>query len=235
MRHGRSQTFQTTNNLKECALRLWDHGWELEDICEAFGVSQRSCYRWRQIFEECGTATKPPSPLTGHTRTIMQALLMAVKDLFAEDSDLFLDEVCTWLTIEHNITVSTSTLSCNLKDAGLTRKILRKLASECDENNRTYARHYGRAPSGDRAQLTDVFVRGDRYSLCAAMTVQGYIAAQVVEGSFDAQEFYDFIAEDVLPHMHPFPGEHSVIVLDNCRIHHNEDLVDLVESAGLFL
>ncbi|KAG2749003.1 hypothetical protein P692DRAFT_20654569, partial [Suillus brevipes Sb2] len=103
---------------------------------------------------------------------------------------------------------------------------------ETSKNDRTYARHYGRAPSGDRAQLTDVFVRGDRYSLCAAMTVEGYIAAQVVEGSFDAQEFYDFVAEDVLPHMNPFPAERSIIVLDNCRIHHSEDLVDLVESAG---
>ncbi|KAG2749004.1 Homeodomain-like protein, partial [Suillus brevipes Sb2] len=109
-----------SNDLKDCALRLWDHGWDLEDICEAFGVSERSCYRWRRIFEECGTATKPPSPLTGRTRTITRALLMAVEDLFAEDSDLFLDEVCTWLAIEHDIIVSTSTLSRNLKDAGLT-------------------------------------------------------------------------------------------------------------------
>jgi hypothetical protein len=58
---------------------------------------------------------------------------MAVKDLFAEDSDLFLDEVCTWLAIEHDIIFSTSTLSRNLKDAGLTRKVLRKLTSERDE------------------------------------------------------------------------------------------------------
>ncbi|KAG2150764.1 hypothetical protein DEU56DRAFT_869105 [Suillus clintonianus] len=225
-----------SNNLKDCALRLWNHGWELADICEAFGVSERSCYRWRRIFEEC-------------------ALLMAIEDLFTVYSDLFLDEVCTWLAVSHDIVVSTSTLSRNLKEAGLTCKILRKLASERDEarreefkaslrndfigdgsefvvidetskNDRTYARHYGRAPRGHRAQLTDVFVQGDRI---------GYIAAHVVEGSLNSREFYDFIAEDVLPHMSPFPGERSIIVLDNCRIHHSEDLVDLVESAGLFL
>ncbi|KAG1718100.1 hypothetical protein EDB19DRAFT_1651424, partial [Suillus lakei] len=83
----------------------------------------RNCYCWQWIFEECGTATKPPSPLMGRTRTIMQALLTAVEDLFAEDSDLFPDEVCTqWLAIEHDIIVSTSTLSLarNLGDAGLT-------------------------------------------------------------------------------------------------------------------
>ncbi|OJA19090.1 hypothetical protein AZE42_03733, partial [Rhizopogon vesiculosus] len=29
------------------------------------------------------------------------------------------------------------------------------------------------------------------------MTIDGYLAARVVEGSFDSQEFYDFVAEDV--------------------------------------
>jgi len=34
--------------------------------------------------------------------------------------------------------------------------------------------------------------------------------------------------------MKPFPDERSVLVLDNCRIHHNEALVELVQSAGMF-
>ena len=37
-----------------------------------------------------------------------------------------------------------------------------------------------------------MFVRRDHYSLCAAMTVEGYIAARAIEGSFDGQEFHDF-------------------------------------------
>jgi hypothetical protein len=32
--------------------------------------------------------------------------------------------------------------------------------------------------------------------------------------------------------MNAYPAEHSILVLDNCRIHHNEALVDLVHSAG---
>jgi transposase len=35
--------------------------------------------------------------------------------------------------------------------------------------------------------------------------------------------------------MRPWPDEQSVIVLDNCRIHHNETLLDLVRAAGGFL
>jgi hypothetical protein len=52
------------------------------------------------------------------------------------DADLFLDEVCTWLTFEHNIIISLSTLSRTLEQAGLTRKILQKLAVERDDIRR---------------------------------------------------------------------------------------------------
>jgi hypothetical protein len=34
--------------------------------------------------------------------------------------------------------------------------------------------------------------------------------------------------------MQPFPAEHSVLVLDNCRIHHNEAIAELVQTAGMF-
>jgi transposase len=35
--------------------------------------------------------------------------------------------------------------------------------------------------------------------------------------------------------MNPFPDERSVLVLDNCRIHHNEALTDFVHAAGCLL
>ena len=39
-----------------------------------------------------------------------------------------------------------------------------------------------------------------------------------------------------IPHMEPFPGKRSVLILDNAAIHHNEELRDLVEAAhGILL
>jgi len=69
---------------------------------------------------------------------------------------------------------------------------------ETSKNELTWAPHYRMTPSGERAQLTDVFVHGDRYSLLAAITVDGYIATQVVLGSFNSLEFYEFIQEQVV-------------------------------------
>ncbi|KAG1840396.1 hypothetical protein C8R48DRAFT_577254, partial [Suillus tomentosus] len=57
---------------------------------------------------------------------------------------------------------------------------------EVSKNEITWAHQYGRAMAGRRAALTDVFVHGDHYSLVAAITTEGYMAAHVVEGSFDS-------------------------------------------------
>ncbi|KAG2744232.1 hypothetical protein P692DRAFT_201722169 [Suillus brevipes Sb2] len=226
-----------SSNLKECALKLWNLGWDIEDICDALGVSRASIYCWEAIFAEYGTVERPPSPIRGQQlRILTRALMTACEDLFTEESDLYLDEVVTWLALTHNISISVSTLCRNLKEAGLTRKLLHKIAAERDEqfskNEKTWARQYGRAMMGQQAPLTDVFVRGDRYSLVAAITTEGYVSAHVVEGSFDGETFLAFVAVKLLPYMNPFPGERSVLVLDNCRIHHNEDLQELVQNAG---
>jgi hypothetical protein len=228
----------------------------------------------------------PPSAIRGRVRVqvVTRAVLTAMENLYQDESDLYLDEVMTWLTFHHDIYISKSTLQRTLTEAGLTRKVLQKIASEWNEdlrqqfrdaiidpdffagdgsefvvldetskNERTWARTHGRSLSGKRAQLEDVFIRGDRFSLLAALTIEGYMAVRVVEGSFDAYEFWDFVQEEVvrvctylsvtltaheypkLINMNPYPDARSVLIMDNCNIHHNDALVDLVHAAGMFL
>uniref|UniRef100_A0A0W0GF12 Putative transposase n=1 Tax=Moniliophthora roreri TaxID=221103 RepID=A0A0W0GF12_MONRR len=130
---------------------------------------------------------------------------------------------------------------------GLTRKILCKIAIERNEEHQGDFRTTIRTQSsgsgdefvaslrGHRAELRAPFVRGDRYSLVAVMSTKGYIATRVVEGSVDSFEFFDFIAEEVVPKMCPFPDAQSVLVMDNCHIHHNETLQDFLNAAGIML
>lgn len=35
--------------------------------------------------------------------------------------------------------------------------------------------------------------------------------------------------------MNPFPDSRSVLVMDNCRIHHNETLQDVLNENGIML
>ncbi|KAJ6542171.1 hypothetical protein DFH09DRAFT_856086, partial [Mycena vulgaris] len=131
-----------------------------------------------------------------------------------------LDEMMWFLAIYHDIAISQSALQATLARAGLTRKMLQKIASERDEvqhpanfsgtgmefvavdesskAERELARRYGLSPIGQPAIYSHQFVRDDRYTLTAAMSTHGYIDTRIVLGSMDASEFFDFIVEDVV-------------------------------------
>lgn len=43
-----------------------------------------------------------------------------------------------------------------------------------------------------------MFVRGDRYSIAVGISQDGYVRVGVVEGSYDAATFFDYIAENIV-------------------------------------
>lgn len=62
-----------------------------------------------------------------------------------------------------------------------------------------------------------------RYSVLPALTLDGIIFSSIVEGSFNGESFMDFL-EGLLDNMNLYPQTHSVLVMDNCAIHHVEDV-----------
>ncbi|KAJ7927222.1 hypothetical protein B0H13DRAFT_2312828 [Mycena leptocephala] len=117
-------------------LELWNLGWDAEDICFVFHVSPRILYRWRDIFDEFGSVTKPPSPLRGRDRLVGLAALTSVMEVYFQDSTIMLTELMWHLAINHDIAISQSALGATLQRVGLTRKVLQKTASERDEEAR---------------------------------------------------------------------------------------------------
>ncbi|KAF8156473.1 hypothetical protein K438DRAFT_1687208, partial [Mycena galopus ATCC 62051] len=55
------------------------------------------------------------------------------------------------------------------------------------------------------------------------------MANRVVEGSMKRVDYLDFIEHEVMPLTTPFPGPLSVLVMDNARIHHGEEILELAE------
>lgn len=62
----------------------------------------------------------------------------------------------------------------------------------------------------------------------------GTLYTKVVEGSFTASKFYDFI-ETLLLRMQQFPASNSVVVMDNARIHKDPRVLDLITSRYVAL
>jgi hypothetical protein len=180
---------RVSQDMKECALSLWDRGWEESTILDALNISRSSLYRWRRIFREFGAAVRPPSPIRDRTRIITSALMKDIHILYKSDPDTYLDEIQWWLAVRHDIAISIAAIHKNLADAGLTRKLLMKIARERDQqlrddwrehiqalssgtgiefvfvdeaskNDHDTARRYGRAMVGERAEFVTFSLEG---------------------------------------------------------------------------
>jgi transposase len=212
-------------DMKERALSLYFQGHIPKDICHIFGFSEKSLRRWREHTYVHGNVIPPPAYLQGRPRKLNSDQISDLMDHLLVNPDLYLDEIQTWVAVHQEVGISSSSLARLIEDVGFSYKFLHKAAAERDEaereefrawaretlvpemivaadesskDDRTIYRHCGRSPSGMRAPSHTQFVRGERYSLIAAMSVDGYISTRVVGGSVDTAEFFDFIVGDVV-------------------------------------
>ena len=63
---------------------------------------------------------------------------------------------------------------------------------------------------------TDIFFS---YSVLLALSLEGVIFSDIVKGSYDGEKFIQFV-DELTNVMNPYPGKNSVLVMDNCQMHH---------------
>ncbi|EIW58335.1 uncharacterized protein TRAVEDRAFT_124639, partial [Trametes versicolor FP-101664 SS1] len=68
-----------------------------------------------------------------------------------------------------------------------------------------------------------------RFSLLPALSLDGIIALDIFEGSVNKERFIAFVHGELAPKLTPYPGPRSVVVMDNCAIHHDEEIRQIVE------
>ncbi|KIJ68871.1 hypothetical protein HYDPIDRAFT_81779, partial [Hydnomerulius pinastri MD-312] len=70
------------------------------------------------------------------------------------------------------------------------------------------------------------------YSILPVITLDGIIAYDIIEGAVTSKHFTQFLRDFIMPYTTPYPGPRSVLIMDNCRIHHAEEIRHLVEDLG---
>ena len=90
---------------------------------------------------------------------------------------------------------------------------------------------------GHTPQYNQVFKRGTRVSAIAAISTSGVIGYDLHTGNVRGEEFHDFVRSTLIPNMNPSDGEsdNSVLVMDNCSIHYVDEILDLLQSAGILV
>ncbi|PKB94602.1 hypothetical protein RhiirA5_257964, partial [Rhizophagus irregularis] len=68
-----------------------------------------------------------------------------------------------------------------------------------------------------------------RTLILPALILDGFIAVDVFEGTYDRKRFVDFVLNQIVPVINPYPDDNSIIIMDNARIHHNAELISLME------
>ena len=105
---------------------------------------------------------------------------------------------------------------------------------ETGSDKRNTLRKYGYSLRGKPAVSQKLLVRGKRVSAIAFMSVCGVLDLKIVEGTVDSDTYCDFVEKVLLPHLMPFDGTnpHSVVIVDNCSIHHNEVALQMIQEVG---
>lgn len=87
--------------------------------------------------------------------------------------------------------------------------------------------HYGRSPVGKRVVFYSK-KRGTRYTLIAAMSVDGPVAHHMVPGGMKRQDWEHFLVQKLLPSL----PSRSVLLMDNLRLHKEEWVEAVVKGYG---
>ena len=76
-----------------------------------------------------------------------------------------------------------------------------------------------------------ILARGVRYSAIPIMFLEGIHYVFITEGTIDGDKFVQFITEHLLPILMSFNyiNPRSVVIMDNTRIHHVDEVTDLIE------
>ena len=105
----------------------------------------------------------------------------------------------------------------------------------CDEsaaNERVGDRRKVWGPKGVKRKNLLPVSRSERYSILPALTKEGFLCEEIVQGSFTTAMFFFFIRDTLLPRCNPYPARHSVLVMDNAQIHRHPLIRETIESAG---
>src|SRR5437667_12209703 len=93
---------------------------------------------------------------------------------------------------------------------------------ESAANERTLDRKYGWSRIGTQCVVTEELKKSKKWSIVPVYTQDGYIAWDILHGSYTIELFDQFIDTLVLPHTNRFHGPNSVLTMDNAKIHFNE-------------
>ena len=229
-------------------------------IAQNLSVSVGTVHNVLKLFEQTAEVSAKIPERDG-TRKIDDSGELLIVGLLMENPSLYLGEICQEVQGTLGIQVSPSTVCRIIHRNGFTRKKIQQVATQrstefrgrfiaevqhyhqdqfvwvdesgCDR--RDQIRKFGYALRGERPVYHRFLHRGQRVSIIAALSTDGMVTYELKKGTVNGEDFLDFVHGSLIPNMLPFDGENprSIVVMDNCSIHHTQPVLDAFDQAGI--
>ncbi|RXW19082.1 hypothetical protein EST38_g6778 [Candolleomyces aberdarensis] len=226
------------------------------EIAALAGCSEHTVRKVLCIYNHFGIVNNPLAQQHGQKRALTMVDIDYIASVLNANPSLYMDEIQDQLLEYCNVEVSIPMLCQMLHQIALSHK---KISKEAAERNQllhaTWQAEYGHIPADyfvwlDESAIDnqctngwslvglacvrhEFFVCSKWYSVLPAFMYEGYIVIDVVEGSINKEKFISFIYNEVAPLLNPYPAPKSVVVLNNCTIHHDEEIQRIVvEECG---
>jgi transposase len=209
-----------SRDVKVAAIRLFERDLlGIDEILDCCGFSARTFYRILKLWRETGDVVKHSPSRHGRPRILVREDIDYLLGLIRHNPTYFLHELLYLLQQNQFVSIHYTTIHRELERLNVSKKKLRRIAIERDElgraafiarmaryspeelgfidemstDRRAIGRRYGRSPSGMRASQRQPFIRGRRTTTEALLSLDGIIAATVVEGSMTKARFLEWL------------------------------------------
>ena len=235
-------------------------GLTYRQVANNLNVDPSTVQRTVQLFEETGTTYSIQGYHHNTTKKLSVDEEVAVIEAVVENPALYLSDLQQYVLHTMGKSISISTICKLLQKQGFSHKKLSLIAQQRNDelreqyvqdvsvydpemlifldetgcDRRTCLHQYGYALKGCRATTKKLLVRGKRYSIIAAMCIDGILDVYITDKTVNSETFCTFLEQCLLPHLLPFNGVNprSVVIMDNASIHHTESVVSLIEEVG---
>ena len=239
-------------------------GLKLKEVAKNLCVDLSTVHRITKLFYNTGSVLKRPYPSDKRpNKKVTDAVKIFILSTIVNEPHLYLRELKDRVLVFTGFEISPTVLCGYLRDMNFSRQKMKIIAKQRDEeirstfrsdvslykahmlvfideagsDRRDSLRRYGYNLRGQTPRSFKMLVRGERLSVIGIMTINGILDFHVVNGTSDGDSFLEFVENYLLPCLMPFNGTNpnSIVILDNCAIHHIEPVTNLINSVGAMI
>lgn len=232
-----------------------------EDIGKRLQIAPSTAHRIFTRFKTTGDVAPRKQRSRPQHRKLDEHHELLIMGIVLDKPCSYLREICYIIEEATGVVVSGATVCRVLKRNGFTRKKVQHVAKkrsieyralfvaramfynrdsfvwvdETGSDRRKSIRRFGYALRGLPPVYHSFVAHGKRVSAIAAICSEGLLGVELTTESVDGSKFIDFVRGTLIPNMHAFDGSSSksVVVMDNCAIHHIPEVMELLQDAGI--